>query len=320
MSILVTGSVAIDHIMVFEDRFRNHILPDKVHMLNVAFLVPGMEKRYGGTGANIAFNLRALGDDPVLLATVGSDLGAYGDWLDLHGVRRDHIVTLSDTYTAQCFITTDLDNNQLTSFHPGAMDRAHEARLADVKAELSVGIVAPNGKQAMQDYAAQLKARGVKTVVDPGQGLPMFSGPELTELIDGAAVYVVNDYEWSMTLEKTGLDEDGVAERVGALIVTRGAEGSVVRRGGRDLGVKLAGDRVEIPAVAPEAVTDPTGCGDAYRSGVLHALAGDLPLETGARLGSLMGSLKVARSGPQSIDLDREAIAERFEQAFGESL
>lgn len=320
MSILVTGSVAIDHIMVFEDRFRNHILPDKVHMLNVAFLVPGMEKRYGGTGANIAFNLRALGDDPVLLAAVGSDLGPYGDWLDLHGVRRDHLVTLSDTYTAQCFITTDLDNNQLTSFHPGAMDRAHEARLADVKQDLSVGIVAPNGKQAMQDYAAQLKARGVKTVVDPGQGLPMFSGPELTELLDGAAVYVVNDYEWSMTLEKTGLDEDGVAERVGALIVTRGAEGSIVRRGARDLGVKLGGDRIEIPAVTPEAVTDPTGCGDAYRSGILHALAGDLPLETGAKLGSLMGSLKVARSGPQSIDLDRAAIAERFEQAFGESL
>lgn len=320
MSILVTGSVAIDHIMVFEDRFRNHILPDKVHMLNVAFLVPGMEKRYGGTGANIAYNLRALGDDPVLLATVGSDLGPYGDWLDRHGVRRDHLVTLPDAFTAQCFITTDLDNNQLTSFHPGAMDRAHEAKIDDVKDELSVGIVAPNGKQAMQDYAAQLKARGIKTVVDPGQGLPMFDGAELLELIDGAAVYVVNDYEWSMTLEKTGLDEDGIAARVGALVVTRGAEGSIVRRGGRDTGVAISSERVEIPAVAPEAVTDPTGCGDAYRSGILHALASDRHLETGAKLGSLMGSLKVARSGPQSIELDRDAIASRFEQAFGESL
>jgi adenosine kinase len=322
MSILVTGSVAIDHIMVFEDRFRNHILPDKVHMLNVAFLVPGMEKRYGGTGANIAFNLRALGDDPVLLATVGSDLGPYGDWLDLHGVRRDHLLTLEDAYTAQCFITTDLDNNQLTSFHPGAMDRAHEAKIADVKQEIAVGIVAPNGKRAMQEYAAELKARGVKTVVDPGQGLPMFDGPELIELLDGAAVYVVNDYEWSLTLEKTGLDEDAIAERVGALVVTRGAEGSTVRRGGRDteLGVELSRDHSNITAVKPEAVTDPTGCGDAYRSGILHALAGDLPLERGAKLGSLMGSLKVARSGPQSIDLDREAIARHFETAFGETL
>jgi len=320
MTILVTGSVAIDHIMVFEDRFRNHILPDKVHMLNVAFLVPGMEKRYGGTGANIAYNLRALGDDPVLLATVGSDLGAYGKWMDQHGIRRDHLVTLEDSYTAQCFITTDLDNNQITSFHPGAMDRAHEALIGDVKDDIAVGIVAPNGKQAMQEYAGQLKARGVKTVVDPGQGLPMFDGDELVALLDGAAVYVVNDYEWSMTLEKTGLDEDAVAEKVGALIVTRGAEGSIVRKGGRDLGVKLDAERVEISAVEPEAVIDPTGCGDAYRSGILHALARGLSLEVGAKLGSLMGSLKVSRSGPQSIEHGRSDIAAHFEKAYGESL
>jgi adenosine kinase len=320
MSILVTGSVAIDHIMVFEDRFKNHILPDQVHILNVAFFVPSMQKQYGGTGANIAYNLCKLGNDPVLLASVGSDLGPYAEWMDQHGLRRDHLLTLDDAYTAQCFITTDLDNNQLTSFHPGAMDRAHEAKVSDVKEDFSVGIVAPNGKQAMQDYARDLKARGARTVVDPGQGLPMFDGDELVDLLDGAAVYVVNDYEWSMTLDKTGLDEDAVAERVGALIVTRGAKGSMVRRGGRDLGLELEAERTEVPSVEPEAVTDPTGCGDAYRSGLLHGLAHGWSVEKGARLGSLMGSLKVATSGPQSIQADRAAIAARFDAAFGETL
>ncbi len=320
MSILVTGSVAIDHIMVFEDRFKNHILPDQVHILNVAFFVPSMQKQYGGTGANIAFNLRKLGDDPTLLASVGSDLGPYAGWMDRHGLRRDHLLTLDDAYTAQCFITTDLDNNQLTSFHPGAMERAHEATIAGVEDTFSVGIVAPNGKQAMQDYARDLKARGALTVVDPGQGLPMFDGDELLELLDGAAVYVVNDYEWSMTADKTGLDEEAVAERVGALIITKGAEGSVVRRGGRDLGLELEADHTEVPTVKPDAVVDPTGCGDAYRSGVLHGLAHGWSIERGARLGSLMGSLKVAHAGPQSIELSADEISARLEQAFGEKL
>ena len=320
MSVLVTGSVAIDHIMVFEDRFKNHILPDKVHMLNVAFFVPSMHKQWGGTGANIAFNLRRLGDDPILLAAVGSDLGPYAAWLDEHGIRRDWLLSLDDSFTAQCFITTDLDNNQLTSFHPGAMDRAHEAGLSTVGEEITVGIVAPNGKQAMVDYARDLKARGVPCVLDPGQGLPMFDGPELIELIEGSAVFVVNDYEWSLSRDKTGLDEDAIAERVGALIVTRGGEGSMVRRGGRDLGIVLDQDRTDVPAIKAERVVDPTGCGDAYRSGVLHAIHRGLPLETGARLGSLMGSLKVAHSGPQSIALSRDEIGERFEKEFGESL
>jgi len=318
MSVLVTGSVAVDHIMVFEDRFKNHILPDKVHMINVSFFVPSLEKRWGGTGANIAFNLRRLGEDPILLAAVGSDLGPYAAWLDQHGIRRDWLLQLDDTFTSQCFITTDLDNNQLTSFHPGAMDRAHEARIADVDAELRVGIVAPNGKQAMTDYARDLKARGVPCVLDPGQGLPMFDGEELLEMIDGAAVYVVNDYGWSLTEQKTGLGRDAVAERVGALVITRGAEGSLVVRGRSDLGVTVGESKTEVPAVPPEQVVDPTGCGDAYRSGILYAIAHGLPLETGARIGSLMGSLKVARQGPQSIDLDTQQIRGRFEEAFGE--
>ena len=317
MSVLVTGSVAIDHIMVFEDHFKNHFLSDKVDMLNVSFFVPSLEKRWGGTGANIAFNLRKLGEDPVLLATVGSDLGPYADWLDQHGVRRDWLVTLADSFTAQCFITTDLDNNQLTSFHPGAMERAHEARLESVGESLSAGIVGPNGKQAMLDYARGLKEREIPCVLDPGQGLPMFDGEELLEMIDGAAVFVVNDYEWSLTQDKTGLDQDAIAERVGALIITRGGEGSLLLRGGRDLGIEVAEAKTEVPVVRAERVVDPTGCGDAYRSGILLAIARGLPIETGARIGSLMGSLKVAQPGPQSIELGLDAIRDRFEQEFG---
>ena len=320
MSVLVTGSVAIDHIMVFEDLFKNHILPDQIHRLNVAFLVPSLEKRWGGTGANIAFNLRLLGEDPALLATVGNDLGAYAQWLDDHGVRRDYLRVLDDAFTAQCFITTDRDSNQLIVFHPGAMERAHEASLADVREEISMGIVSPNGKQAMIEYAAELKSRQIPCVIDPGQQLPTFEGDELLGLIEGASILVVNDYEWLLTQEKTGMDEDAIAERVGALVVTRGAEGSMVRRGGVAVNFEIESDRSEIASVKAQRVTDPTGCGDAYRSGLLYALARGLSLETGCRLGSLMGALKVAEAGPQSIALDREAIAACFEVEFGSKL
>jgi adenosine kinase len=320
MSVLVTGSVAIDHIMVFEDLFKNYILPDQIHRLNVAFLVPSLEKRWGGTGANIAFNLRLLGEDPALLATVGNDLGAYAQWLDDHGVRRDYLRVLDDAFTAQCFITTDRDSNQLIVFHPGAMERAHEASLADVREEISVGIVSPNGKQAMIEYAAELKSRQIPCVIDPGQQLPTFEGDELLGLIEGASILVVNDYEWLLTQEKTGMDEDAIAERVGALVVTRGAEGSMVRRGGVAVPFEIESDRSEIASVKAQRVTDPTGCGDAYRSGLLYALTRGLSLETGCRLGSLMGALKVAEAGPQSIALDREAIAARFEVEFGSKL
>ncbi len=311
MSVLVTGSIAVDHIMVFRDRFRNHILPDRIHTLNVSFHVPTLRKSFGGTGANIAFALRQLGEDPILLGTVGRDFDDYAHWLDRHGIRRDWIRVLEDAFTAQCFITTDLDDNQITAFHSGAMDRAHEARLADVREPIDVAIVAPNGKRAMQEHARELKARGVPTVIDPGQGIPLFAREELVELLEGAAVYVVNDYEWSLTLEKTGLDEEEVVKRVGALVVTLGEQGSRVRAGARQF---------EIPAVRARAVVDPTGCGDAYRAGLLHGLARGLPLETCARLGSLLGSLTVEREGTQCLDLDRAAFRARYEREFGASL
>ena len=320
MSILVTGSVAIDHIMQFEDRFQNHILPDKIHLLNVAFLVPTLDKRWGGTAANIAYNLRILEEDPLVLATAGQDFEPYRRRFEECGMRTDGVVVLDDAMTAQAFITTDLDDNQLISFHPGAMDRAHEAPIAGLPGldDVSVGIVSPNGKQAMIDHAAALKDRGVACVVDPGQGLPMFDGEELLALLEGATLYVVNNYEWELTRDKIGLDEEAIAERVGALVVTRGESGSRLVRGGTGA-VELSEGVLEVPPVSAEAVVDPTGCGDSYRAGLLHALHRGLPLETGARLGSLFGALKIARPGPQSIPLDPAAFRQRYEQEFGES-
>ncbi len=348
MAVLVTGSVAVDHIMIFEDHFKNHFVGDKLEKLNVAFHVPSMSKQYGGTGANIAYNLCRLGVEPILLAAVGPDLGAYAAWMDRSGVRRDHLRVLEDEYTAACFITTDQSNNQIISFHPGAMDRAHEARVADVRVPFDAAIVSPNGRQAMLDYSRDLKSlaagasrdskslaagasrdskspaagasRGVPFIFDPGQGLPILDKAALLEGLTGATIYIVNEYEWELTREKTGLDEDGIAERVGALIVTRGEDGSLLRRGGLDAGLSLEALRTEIRPVKAEKAVDPTGCGDSYRAGLLYALANRLPLEKGARLGSLMGALKVARRGPQSIDLDFAAIRERFRVEYGESL
>jgi len=317
MSVLITGSVAIDHIMVFQDQFENHILSDKVHAINVSFFIPGLEKRYGGTGANIAYNTRRLGLDPILLATVGSDFGDYAEWMDRHGIRRNWIKTIPSRYTAQAFITTDLSNNQITSFHAGAMEVAHEASLDEVEEEVTVGIVAPNGQQAMVEYCRGLKQRGVPVVVDPGQAMPIVSKDDLIEMIEGSHLYVVNDYEWALTREKTGLDEDGVAERVGALVVTRGAEGSLVRRGGLE-GSPATEQRSEIPAVRAENVVDPTGAGDAYRAGLLYAVVHGLPLETGARIGGVLGALKVALPGPQSLDCGLAEIRERYEREYGE--
>jgi adenosine kinase len=320
MTVLVTGSIAIDQIMVFQDRFQNHILPDKIHTLNVSFMVPELERRWGGTAANIAYNLRCLDIDPILLGTVGHDFGAYAAWMDRHGIRRDWIRILDDCFTAQCFITTDLDNNQITSFHAGAMDRAHEAAISQVRDEVAVGIVAPNGKRAMLEHAQALKQKGIPWVADPGQGLPMFDGKELVDLLEGASVYVVNDYEWELTLEKTGLSEQEIAARVGAIVVTLGERGSRVRRGGLEAALRFEADASEIESIPAERVVDPTGCGDAYRAGILYALSNGLTLEQGARIGSLLGSLKVAQRGPQSIEIDHARFADRFEREFGRPL
>jgi adenosine kinase len=309
MSILITGSLAIDRIMVFPDRFQNHILPDKLHILSVSFHVPEMREFFGGCAGNIAYGLRLLGGDPLIFAAAGRDFGAYGAWLDANGIRRDGIRIFEDAHTAQCFITTDLDDNQIVAFHPGAMERARELRIEDVTDAASLAIVGPDDNAAMRRHAAALKQRGIPTVIDPGQQLINFDPDALLTFLEGARAFVVNDYEWAVTLERTGIGEAELARRADAIVVTRGGQGSTIFEEGR---------RIDVPAVSAERVVDPTGCGDAYRAGLLYGLDAGLPLERAARIGSLMGCLAVEERGTQSVRIDRAGLEARYAKAFGE--
>jgi adenosine kinase len=308
MAILISGSVALDHIMVFPDRFVNHILPDKVHALNVAFNITSLETHFGGVAANIAYHLRLLGADPLILATVGSDFGPYAEWLDENGIRRDGILVFPDVRTPQGFVTTDLDDCQIWAFYEGAMARAHEARVEDVTDPIDLALVSSNGRQAMVEHARALKARGVPTYVDPSHGLPILSREELLELIEGAAGYFVNDYEWSLTLEKTGCSAEDLASRCGAIVITRGPEGSEVRSGG---------ETIAIPPVSVERVVDPTGCGDAFRAGFLYAVAHGLSFDVAGRMGSVFGACQVEVQGTQVMSMTLDQFRERYAQAFG---
>ncbi|MCS4502948.1 Adenosine kinase [wastewater metagenome] len=310
MTALISGSMAFDTIMVFKDRFANHILPDQVHILNVAFVVPEMRREYGGCAGNIAYNLRLLGERGVPLASVGADFGVYTDWLERWDIPRDHIIALDDHYTAQAYITTDMDDNQITAFHPGAMGEAHRVSVP-AGYDNPVGIVAPNGPDAMVQHAEQFKAAGIPFIFDPGQGLPMFDGEALLRFIDQATWVAVNDYESQLMQERTGLDLDGIAERVEALVVTRGGEGSWIFTGGK---------QIQIPAVEPEQVLDPTGCGDAYRAGLLFGLGRGLDWEVTGRIASLMGSIKIAKHGTQNHYFDLDEFRRHYEAAFGEAM
>jgi len=225
MSVLICGSFAYDTIMVFQDRFKNHILPDQVHILNVCFVVPDMRREFGGCAGNIAYTLRLLGGDPLPMGTVGDDFQPYADWMDRHEIDRAHVTPVFGSYTAQAYITTDMDDNQITAFHPGAMNEAHRNRVDSVEG-VELGILAPDGRQAMIDHARQFADRGIPFVFDPGQGLPMFEKPELDEFIDQATWITVNDYESRLLQERTGRDLDDIAGDVEAMIVTRGGEGS----------------------------------------------------------------------------------------------
>ena len=308
-SALICGSVAYDTIMVFEGRFKQHILPDKIHMLNVSFLVPQLRREFGGCAGNIAYNLRLLGDAGYPMATVGRDFGPYAEWLKRAGVPTDHIKVLDGEHTAQGFVTTDLDDNQIWAFHPGAMGSSHLNRVQDAGA-VTIGIVAPDGRDGMVQHAAQFAAAKVRFVFDPGQGLPMFDGEELRTFIAQAAWLAVNDYEWQVLQQKTGWTAAQVLEQVQALIVTRGSEGSVIhtRRG-----------EIEIPCAKPAAVVDPTGCGDAYRAGLLHGLMQGYEWETTGRIASLMGAIKIEARGTQNHSFTREQFAQRYERAFGQT-
>ncbi|MBU0731084.1 MAG: carbohydrate kinase family protein [Proteobacteria bacterium] len=307
MKALICGSFAYDTIMVFQDKFKNHILPDKVHILNVSFMVPEMRREFGGCAGNIAYNLNLLGGKALPMGTVGDDFGPYAQWMDKYGVNREYVTEIEGTYTAQAFVTTDMDDNQITAFHPGAMSSSHVNKVTAVP-DVAIGIISPDGKQGMIEHAQQFVLAGIPFIFDPGQGLPMFDGKELVQFIEQADWLTVNDYEWQLIVERTGLNEHQIAERVKALIVTRGAEGSIIATGTK---------RINIPVARTSDLQDPTGCGDAYRAGLLYGLTHDLDWETTGRLAALMGAIKIEQNGTQNHYLEKDEIAQRFKDNFG---
>jgi adenosine kinase len=306
MTALICGSIAYDTIMVFQDRFKNHILPEQVHILNVSFLVPELRREYGGCAGNIAYNLKLLGADPLPMATVGRDFAPYGQWLAYCGIKQDFIRTVDDAYTAQAYITTDQDDNQITAFHPGAMSFSH---LNEVPADRSVriGIVAPDGKDGMVQHARQFAEAGIPFIFDPGQGMPMFDGQELLNFVELATWVTLNDYEAQLMQDRTGLSPARLAERVEAVVVTRGANGSLIH---------TRETCHEIPPVETGAAVDPTGCGDAYRAGLIYGLLEGLDWPTTGRIASLLGAIKVETSGTQNHSFNVHAFKERFRASF----
>jgi adenosine kinase len=306
---LICGSVAYDTILQFPDRFKAHILPDKIHILNVAFMVPEMRREYGGCAANIAYSLKMLGDRGVPMAAAGHDFESYRERLVALGIDVGHIRAVEGTFTAQAFITTDLDDNQITAFHPGAMQYAHMNAVADAGVGIALGIVAPDGRQAMIEHAAQFAAAGIPFIFDPGQGMPMFGAEDLKTFIGQARWVAVNDYEWGLLQQKTGFEIADVTAQVEALVITRGAEGSIIYAQGRTF---------TIPCVKPRAVVDPTGCGDAYRAGLIHGLLNGLDWETTGRVASLMGAIKIESRGPQNHEFTRAEFDRRYRESFGE--
>ncbi|MBK9244651.1 MAG: carbohydrate kinase family protein [Burkholderiales bacterium] len=307
MSTLICGSIAFDSIMVFRGRFKDHILPEQVHILNVAFLVPQLRREYGGTAGNIAYSLKLLGGDPLPMATVGSDSAAYLQRLEVLGIPRTHLYEVTDSFTAQAFITTDLDDNQITAFHPGAMSQSHLTRVPG-DGSVRLGIVAPDGREGMIDHAAQFAENGIPFIFDPGQGLPMFDAADLENFMDQATYAVFNDYEAQLVVDRTGRPIEALARKVGALIVTRGGKGSDIFVDGRV---------VHIPVARTLRLVDPTGCGDAYRAGLLYGLANGMDWETTGRLAATMGALKIEHSGAQNHVPSRDEIADRFGESFG---
>ena len=310
MSALICGSIAYDNIMVFEGRFKEHILPDQIHILNVAFLVPEMRKEFGGCAGNIAYNMELLGERVYALATVGTDFAAYRQWMNDKNIDTRFITEVPGTLTAQAYITTDLDDNQITAFHPGAMDHSH-LNSVPADAGVKIGMVSPDGREGMLKHASQLAAAGIPFVFDPGQGLPMFNGDELRQFIDQASWVAVNDYEGRMLQERTGWDEQQIAEHVEALIGTRGGEGSTIYADGQTLRIEPA---------RPAEVKDPTGCGDAYRAGLLFGLLNDLSWEDAGRVASVLGARKIECRGTQNHSFTLQSVVKDFATNYGGTL
>jgi len=303
---LICGSLAYDTIMVFADRFAHHILPDKIHMLNVSFLVPQLRREFGGCAGNIAYSLRLLGDEGVPMATVGQDFAPYREWLELRGVPLGQVQVIPEELTAQAFITTDLDDNQITAFHPGAMQHAHRNHVR-AAGPVALGIVAPDGREGMLQHAAEFAAAGIPFIFDPGQGLPLFSGAELRAFIEQARWVAVNEYEWQLLAQKTQWSVREVTERVAALIVTRGAQGS---------SITTATGELHIPPAPVRAVVDPTGCGDAYRAGLIHGLLHNLGWERTGHIAALLGAIKIETRGTQNHRFTPAEFTERLARAF----
>ena len=307
MRTLICGSIAYDNIMVFQGSFREHILPEQIHILNVAFLVPELRREFGGCAGNIAYNLKLLGSDPLVMATVGDDSLLYFVRLERLGIELDFVRQVPGTLTAQAFITTDLDDNQITAFHPGAMNSSH---LNSITGELDarLAIIAPDGREGMLQHARELDALGIPFMFDPGQGLPMFSGEELLAFVEQATYVAVNDYEGRMLEERTGRKLEEMAKKLEALVLTRGAEGSIIYTDGQ---------RIEIPCVKAAEVVDPTGCGDAYRAGLLYGVTAGFDWPKTGRLASLMGSIKIASRGGQNHSTSLDEIKRLFRRNFG---
>jgi len=307
---LICGSYAFDSIMVFHDHFKNHILPDKVHMLNVSFLVPTMRKEFGGCAGNIAYNLHLLGASSIPMATVGEDFAPYLSWMEQHHMNTTHVKVIENSYTGQAFITTDMDDNQITAFHPGAMSESHQNKVSDVS-NADIGIVSPDGRDGMIEHAQQFYEANIPFIFDPGQGMPIFSGEELITFIEQATFVAVNDYESQMLQDKTGLDLEDIATKVEAFIITKGGEGSEIHTNGKVINVA--------PAKA-DSTQDPTGCGDAYRAGLLYGLMNDMSWKTTGQLAGLLGAIKIAHLGTQNHQFDLEKIEQLYQQSYGESL
>jgi len=310
MSALICGSLAFDTIMVFKDKFKNHILPEKVHILNVAFHVPELRREFGGCAGNIAYNLKLLGGDPLPMATVGTDFGPYALWLESRGIDLRYVTAIEGTYTAQAFITTDMDDNQITAFHPGAMDASHANRV-DAATGVTIGTVSPDGRQGMLEHAEQFVEAGIPFIFDPGQGLPQFGGEELVNFIDQATWVCVNDYESELLQERTGMSPHEIAGRVDALVVTLGGDGSRIYTESR---------RIEVPAAKVHDVVDPTGCGDAFRAGLLYGLMHAMDWETTGRIAALMGAIKIEHHGTQNHVFDADDFRRRYSESFGNEL
>ena len=310
MSILICGSVAFDNIMVFNDRFRNHILADQLHILNVSFLVPDMQQQYGGCAGNIAYNLSLLGCEPYVMATVGRDFDEYGEWMNRCGVNQDYIKVIEDSYTSRAFIITDMDDNQITAFHPGAMNQCHINQVPIGKG-IILGIISPDGREGMIQHAQQFNDAGIPFIFDPGQGTPMFTVEELDLFIDQADWLACNDYEAQMICERTNSTVSQIAERVRAFIITQGDKGSMI----------YTRDKVyTIPAIRSEKAKDPTGCGDAYRAGLLYGLSKNFNWETTGRIASLLGAYKVDCSGGQQHSFSKKEFRQSYAEIYGANL